>query len=96
VYHTIEEVLLEYLRRASELYLLLYDLDSKIDPSERRQVYRRLNRVYCELLEKGVYIQRVLRSAWLVQGKENMEKLASTLPKHIAKIKIYKVYDILS
>jgi DNA-binding transcriptional ArsR family regulator len=72
-------------------YILIYDLNPKMNSSERRQVYRRLNRVYHQLLKEGVYVERILTSTWLVLGKENVQRLASVLPEHDAKIKIYEV-----
>ena len=77
----------------SQHYLLVYDLDSKILGSERRQIYRRLRRAYKRLLEDGVYVERVQMSVWKLEGRENAYKLASALPKDKAKIRIYKVLE---
>jgi DNA-binding transcriptional ArsR family regulator len=79
------------IQEQNRYYLLFYDLDSKIPKSERVTIYRKLNKVYHQLLREGVYVERIQMSVWKVQGKENAQKLASVLPEHATKIRIFEV-----
>jgi hypothetical protein len=79
--------------RSEELYLLFYDINSGIGESSRVGIYYKLNRVYQELQEGGAYIEKIHTSTFIVKGKENMQRLLSTLPKDKMKIKIYRVLE---
>jgi ribosomal protein L18 len=72
-------------------YLIVYDISADISSRERMKIYRTLNRIYHQLVSKGVEAERIQLSVWLVEGRDNALWLANAIPRDIAKVEVYEV-----
>jgi DNA-binding transcriptional ArsR family regulator len=81
-------------QKTPERYLLIYDMKADIPASEVMRIYRRLNKVYHQILEEGRYALRIQFSVWETETKEDAYRLASCLPSDKTRIKIYKIIEV--
>jgi hypothetical protein len=75
----------------STKFLLVYDMKADIEDSERRAIYRRLNRAYHQILKEGRHALRIQMSVWEIESREDAYRLASCLPSDKTRIKIYRI-----
>jgi len=72
-------------------FIVAYDISAK--SHRRTKIYRTLNRIYHQLVSKGVEAERIQLSVWLVRGRENALWLAKVIPRDIAKVEVYEVSE---
>jgi hypothetical protein len=68
-------------------------MKADIPASEVMRIYRRLNKVYHQILKEGRYVLRIQFSVWETESREDAYRLASCLPSDKTRIKIYRIVE---
>jgi hypothetical protein len=77
-----------------ENYILVYDLErAKLSDSEWRRLYREIEKAYHQILREGRWAERIQRSVWKFENREDALRIASILPESMAKIRIFRVLE---
>ena len=78
----------------AEDYLIAWDLElKKLSEAEARRIYRRLEKVYYGLIEKGVKIEKIQRSIWRVRGREAVGEILGAFPDGKVKMNIFRIIE---
>lgn len=77
-----------------ENYILVYDIkiSKDTDSAELRRIYRQLEKTYHQILKEGRWAERIQKSVWKFESREDALRMASIL-ESMAKVRVFRVQE---